>query len=228
MQATWLSWLGTIVRSGAATLEPCAPWRCCSLQGTYAPVGSGTERAVYTDAHGRFTVTSPALATYTFASTGASSCVDAVTGSALAFPHTVVLPPLANATITAISLLTVPARSDSALVAKYGSMAEVVPQELWTEVYGMFGHAASDKVRGLLRGWLCLSIQLCRLHMLPGSARATVAEYSANVYSICNGQTRNKCSNAYALSDMPCLSLSPATRSTSWRCLACPAPSLRA
>lgn len=133
-------------------------------------MGSGTERAVYTDAHGRFTIASPALATYTFASTGASSCVDTVTGSALVFPHTVVLPPLANATITAISLLTVPARSDSALVAKYGSMAEVVPQELWTEVYGMFGHAASDKVRVLLHGRLCLKPQSWRLHMLPGSA----------------------------------------------------------
>lgn len=117
-------------------------------------MGSGTERQVYTDAHGRFTIASPALAAYTFASTGASSCVDAVSGSALAFPHSVVLPPLANATITAISLLTVPARSDSALVAKYGSMAEVVPEELWTDVYGMFGHAASDKVRGSLHGWV--------------------------------------------------------------------------
>lgn len=110
-------------------------------------MGPGTESKISTDTQGRFTVASPALATYTFAPTGASSCVDAVTSSVLAFPHTVVLPPLASATITAISLLTVPARSDSALLAKYGSMAEVVPEELWTEVYGMFGYAASDKVR---------------------------------------------------------------------------------
>lgn len=117
------------------------------MQGTYKPTGTGDERAVTTDSRGRFTVATPALATYTFASTGASSCVDAVLGSALTFPHKVVLPPLANATITAITLLMVPARADPNMQQLMdSSMAEVVPVELFDAVYGMFGYAADDKV----------------------------------------------------------------------------------
>jgi len=113
------------------------------LQVTYAPA-SGQERQLSTDTAGRFLVDKPQLARYTFTSTGDGVCVDAVSGSKIAFPLTLTLPPLANATITAISLLTVPARSDADLVAKYGSMSQAVPQELWADVYGMFGYAAND------------------------------------------------------------------------------------
>ena len=81
------------------------------------------------------------MARYAFSSSGSGVCVDAVSGAALAFPFNITLPPLANATITAISLLTVPARSDPVLQAKYGQMQEVVPQDLWADVYGMFGYA---------------------------------------------------------------------------------------
>jgi hypothetical protein len=128
---------------------PCASGVCLTqpdvsctlvLQGTYKPSVAGEQQQLTTEAAGRFTVTAPVLAVYTFASSGAGVCVDAVSGSPLAFPYSLSLPPLANATVTAIALLTVPARSDPALVAKYGSMQEVLPQELWTEVYGMFGH----------------------------------------------------------------------------------------
>ncbi len=116
------------------------------VQGTYTPVGAGEVRQVTTDATGHFTVSTPALATYTFTSSGPSSCVDDATNTAVSFPYTLALPPLANATVTAISLLAVPARADVALQAKYGSMTEVVPADLWTDVYGMFGYAADSKV----------------------------------------------------------------------------------
>jgi hypothetical protein len=112
----------------------------------YTPVGGGAPQQLTTDAAGRFSVDEPALANYAIASTGVGVCVDSVSGSPLSFPFSLALPPLANATVTAISLLTVPARSDASLVAKYGPMAEALPQELWTEVYGMFGHASDAKV----------------------------------------------------------------------------------
>jgi hypothetical protein len=117
------------------------------LQGTYTPLTGGEVRPVSTDAEGRFTVDSPALATYSFIPSGSDrSCVDDVTDLPAAFPYTLVLPPLSIAAVTAISLLTVPAKSDIDLRAKYGSMDEVVPEDLWTEVYGMFGYKADDKV----------------------------------------------------------------------------------
>jgi hypothetical protein len=117
------------------------------LQGTYTPLAGGEAHPVSTDTKGRFTVDSPALATYSFLPSGfEGSCVDDVTNLPMAFPYTLVLPPLSNAAVTAISLLTVPARSDTDLRAKYGSMEEVVPEDLWTEVYGMFGYKADDKV----------------------------------------------------------------------------------
>ena len=47
-------------------------------------------------------------------------------------------------TVTAITLLTVPARADSAMVAKYGSMTDVVPVELFDEVYAMLGYTKSS------------------------------------------------------------------------------------
>lgn len=107
------------------------------------PADGGQERTVTTDAAGRFVVDTPAVAQYTFSSTGTGVCVDAVSGTATAFPYSLTLPPLPNATITAISLLTVPARSDAALVAKYPELATGgVPQELWSEVYAMFGYTA--------------------------------------------------------------------------------------
>lgn len=111
-------------------------------------MGAGEQRQVSTNAAGRFTINTPALATYTFTSSGRDSCVDDVTNTAVAFPYMLVLPPLTNATVTAISLLAVPARADPVMQAKYGSMAEVVPADLWTDVYGMFGYAADAKVGG--------------------------------------------------------------------------------
>jgi hypothetical protein len=117
------------------------------MQGKYEPVGPGAEQVVSTDAEGRFTVTSPVLATYTFVSSGRTSCVDDVTDSSLAFPYTLVLPPLDDVAVTAISLLTVPARADADMQAKYGRMTEVIPAALWTDVYGMFGYTANGKVR---------------------------------------------------------------------------------
>jgi hypothetical protein len=109
-------------------------------------VAGGEAVSLTTTADGQFVVQTPALATYAFTSTAADVCVDAVSKSRVAFPLSITLPPLASATITAISLLTVPARADSAMQAKYGSMAEVVPVDLWNEVYGMFGYAADAKV----------------------------------------------------------------------------------
>jgi hypothetical protein len=109
-------------------------------------LAGGEARSISTDAAGRFTVDAPALATYSFVTSGFSSCVDDVTNLPVAFPYTLALPPLSNAAVTAISLLTVPARSDADLRTKYGSMNEVVPDELWTEVYGMFGYKPDDKV----------------------------------------------------------------------------------
>lgn len=137
------------------------------MQGTYKPVGQGAEQQVSTDTAGRFTVTSPVLATYTFVSSGAGSCVDKVTASSLAFPYTLVLPPLANATITAISLLAVPARADAVLQAKHGSMTEVVPAELWTDVFAMFGYTANAKVRRTSGVWRVAACSWASLYTLP-------------------------------------------------------------
>lgn len=117
------------------------------MQGTYKPLAGGEARAVSTDTAGRFALDSPALSTYTFVSSGSTSCVDDVTDLPMAFPYTLVLPPLSNAAVTAIFLLTVPARSDADLLTKYGFMDEVVPEDLWTELYGMFGYQSNDKVR---------------------------------------------------------------------------------
>lgn len=118
-----------------------------AMQGTYAPALIEQGLVLSTDDAGRFSVKAPTLARYTFNSTSVGVCVDAVSGGEVAFPFAITLPPLANATITAISLLTVPARSDLVLQAKYGSMSEVVPQELWAEVYGMFGYPAADAAK---------------------------------------------------------------------------------
>lgn len=128
-------------------------YACCALQGTYKPAAGGEEVSLATTAEGQFVVQAPALATYWFMSTAADVCVDAVSKSRVAFPLSITLPPLASATVTAISLLTVPARADTAMQAKYGSMAEVVPVDLWTEVYGMFGYAADAEV-SLQAAWM--------------------------------------------------------------------------
>lgn len=128
----------------SADVEPVAV--TAVMQGTYTPVGAGQASAVSTDEAGRFTVTAPVLATYSFASAGTGSCVDDVSNSEVSFPMSLVLPPLAHATVTAISLLAVPARADAAVQATYGPMTEVVPAELWTDVYGLFGYPADDKV----------------------------------------------------------------------------------
>jgi hypothetical protein len=98
-------------------------------------------REITTNEEGRVTLDAPAQAVYAFQSSGAGVCVDAVSKSRVSLPLMVTLPPVPNATITAVSLLTVPARGDRNMVAKYGAMSQVVPEELWKEVYGMFGHA---------------------------------------------------------------------------------------
>jgi len=117
----------------------------CRLQGTYTPANGAAKTDLLTNQAGRFQVDSPVLAHYNFTSNGPTFCVDAVSRSRLTFPHTLVLPPLANATITAISLLTVPARSDAAMQALFGSMAAAVPEQLWAQVYGMFGYPIDSK-----------------------------------------------------------------------------------
>lgn len=77
----------------------------------------------------------PVLAKYTFASTGAGVCQDAVMLSDLQFPINITLPPVEGATVTAISLLTVPAARSS-----WALTNATLPQELWAGVYGMFGY----------------------------------------------------------------------------------------
>lgn len=120
---------------------------CCflSLQGTYTPANGAAKTDLMTNQAGRFQVDSPVLAHYNFTSSGPTVCVDAVSRSRLTFPHSLVLPPLANATITAISLLMVPARAGATMQALYGSMAAAVPEQLWAQVYAMFGYPMDSK-----------------------------------------------------------------------------------
>lgn len=131
----------TLTRSWSA---PSVYVHGCCLQGTYQPAVGGQQQEVATNSAGRFSVATPVLATYSFASSGPGSCVDAVTEAPLAFHYTLMLPPLANATVTAIALLTVPARADAGALGQTGA----VPAELWTEAYGMFGHQADAQVGG--------------------------------------------------------------------------------
>jgi hypothetical protein len=63
-------------------------------------------------------------------------------------------------TVTAITLLTVPARADSAMAAKYGSMTDVVPVELFDEVYAMFGYTKSNSE-------VCVCVYIRLLCVLP-------------------------------------------------------------
>lgn len=109
------------------------------LQGVYAPeLAADVSLPITTDAGGRFVVDRPALAKYTFASTGAGVCQDAVMLSDLQFPIHIILPPVESATVTAISLLTVPAARSSWALAN-----ATLPQQLWAGVYGLFGYDSS-------------------------------------------------------------------------------------
>jgi hypothetical protein len=110
------------------------------LQGMYAPeLAADVRLPVTTDAGGRFVVDRPALAKYTFASTGAGACRDAVMLSDLQFPVSIVLPPVESATVTAIALLTVPA-------ARSAWANATLPQPLWEDVYAMFGYYNDSNV----------------------------------------------------------------------------------
>lgn len=137
------------------------------LQGSYSPTSGASGMSLATDSTGSFTVSSPALARYSFSSTGPAVCVDAVSGLAVGFPHNLVLPPVEGVTVTAITLLTVPARADSAMVAKYGSMADVVPVGLFDEVYAMFGYPKTNsEVRGSL-GLLPVAVGMSDVKQQP-------------------------------------------------------------
>lgn len=132
------------------------------MQGLYIPAAAAGRREITTNSEGRVTLDAPApaQADYAFSSTGAGVCVDAVSKARVSLPLMVTLPSVTNATmvITALSLLTVPARADRSMQAKYGSMTQVVPEELWKEVYGMFGHA-QEKVRHAQSGLsLCCAV----------------------------------------------------------------------
>lgn len=90
-------------------------------------------------------MTTPATASYNFSSNkDVSACQDGVTGVNLTFPWTLALPARAQATITAIALLTVPAASDADVHSMYADVATnndaFVPGYLWDHVYGMYGY----------------------------------------------------------------------------------------
>lgn len=124
--------------------------RCwCVLQGKYQELASSSIQQLVTNGTGQFTIAKPALANYRFSSSYASSiCQDSVTGTRLTFPWSLAMPARSQATITAISLLTVPASSDAQVQVEHASATtnndDIVPGYLWNHVYGMFGYNATQ------------------------------------------------------------------------------------
>lgn len=205
------------------------------MQGAYRPA-SGLQGSTFTTSTaGRFTIDQPALALYNITSTGTGVCVDAVSNSEVAFPYTLTLPPVANVTVTAISLLTVPARSDQSLQTKYPQLSpDVVPAELWTEVYAMFGYVASGQVRSdggrecnaallaaFRRAYLCFARPSDTFGSLRGSVPPFTDMQSATLFKhLANfGHGLSCFHTGSALPSRPC-------RSTTLHCQGCQAPSL--
>jgi hypothetical protein len=115
------------------------------FQGQYKELLTGSSQRLATDNAGQFVVTTPATALYNFSSSkDLSACKDGVTGINLAFPWTLAMPARAQATITAIALLTVPAASDADVHHAYADTTTnkdaFVPGYLWDHVYGMYGY----------------------------------------------------------------------------------------
>eukprot|EP00882_Tetradesmus_deserticola_P018652 GHRQ01020032.1.p2 GENE.GHRQ01020032.1~~GHRQ01020032.1.p2 ORF type:complete len:123 (+),score=11.99 GHRQ01020032.1:967-1335(+) len=69
------------------------------------------------------------------------------------------MPAAADAAVTAISLLTVPASSDASVLAAYAASApsqQLVPAYLWQHAYSMYGYgsfASNGEVRSCCPGW---------------------------------------------------------------------------
>ena len=129
-----------------------APLPSCP-QGTYEELLTGEKRVVTTDTLGEFGVPKPQLALYRFSSAlEGSLCVDAITGATVRFPMSLYLPSTVSATITPVSLLTVPVANDPTVTSLYhGKVTDGrAPHYLWTHAYKLFGYDANSLA---VRAW---------------------------------------------------------------------------